>query len=312
VPAELSVNQVQRVLSLRTFRAFSTLSPAELAVIAENATPRFFPSGSELLRPGVPVRAIHFIVRGSVEMMREGRPPLVLGAQDVVGGLAALTQDPKGEQVVAREETVTLELERDSMEEVFEDNFPIFLGVLRAMAHTQLVLRRRLGPEAGFAPPDGPNPVRPVGKLDLVEKIFFLRRTMSFARTRIEALADLAQESNELVVPKGRQIWSAGDVADIVVMPVSGIIDCVSEDGKQTFGFGPGSIIGGLDSFAGEPRWFTASARTALRALSIEAQTLLDVVEDNMEMTTDMLRVFANVVRELQDRVGDPGDQAIA
>jgi CRP-like cAMP-binding protein len=180
------------------------------------------------------------------------------------------------------------------------------------MAHTQLVLRRRLGPEAGFAPPDGPNPVRPVGKLDLVEKIFFLRRTMSFARTRIEALADLAQESNELVVPKGRQIWSAGDVADIVVMPVSGIIDCVSEDGKQTFGFGPGSIIGGLDSFAGEPRWFTASARTALRALSIEAQTLLDVVEDNMEMTTDMLRVFANVVRELQDRVGDPGDQAIA
>jgi CRP-like cAMP-binding protein len=293
------------VLLLRTFRAFSTLSPAELAVIADNTTPRFFPRGSVLLQPGVPVRAIHFVVHGGVEIPREGRPPRLVGAQELVGGLAALTQDPLGEHAVAREDTVTLELERDNMEDVFEDNFPIFLGVLRAMAHTQLALRRRLGPTAGFAAADSPEPIRPVGKLDLVERIFFLRRTMSFAKTRIEALADVAHDAAGLVLGE--------DVADVAVLPLSGIIDCDTDDGSQHFAFGPGSIVGGLDSFAGEPRWFTARATTAVRALVIDTQVMLDVIEDNMEMTTDMLRVFAGVIRDLQNRITElPGEQLFA
>jgi CRP-like cAMP-binding protein len=311
-PHDLAISQVQRVLHLGTFTAFRGLSSGDLSVIAEHAKPRYFPRGSTLLRPGFPVQRLYFIVRGQVDILRDGVPHRIMGAQDVVGGLAALTGDREGQHVVARSDAVTLELERDDMEDVFEDNFRIFVGVLRAIARAELALRRGLGEDAGYETPRSAEPSRQVGRLDLVERIFFLRQIMSYAKTRIEALADLAQEARELDLPTGRLLWQPGDVADHSVMLIGGLVACQSGDERQRFRFGPGAIVGGLESVASEPRWYSAIAETRIRALSIDAQSLLDVVEDNMEIATDMLRVHARALRDLGDRISYPPEQPIA
>jgi CRP-like cAMP-binding protein len=173
-------------------------------------------------------------------------------------------------------------------------------------------LRKRLGTGAGFAPVekkvDTSKAHRPLG---LAERIMLLRSTMNFAQARIEALSDVAQECREITLDAGAELWKVGSPATFMLVLENGTLDCTTEDGAQRFEMGPQSLAGGLDALAGEPRWYDAVAATPLRALRIEIQSLLDVIEDNMEMAVDMLRVFAQVILELEDRAA-PGNPAVA
>lgn len=310
---QVFVGQLERVLALRSFQAFRELSPAELATIAEHTRPRLFPRGALLLREDRPVRALYFIVQGLVEVSKQGTESARrLVAHETVGALAALTDNPHGERAVALEDTITLEFDRDDMEEVFEDNFPIFLAALRSLAVTHLRLRKRLGPGAGFVPvtEDG-SETRSTEPLGLAERIMLLRSTMSFAQARIEALADIAQEAREISVARGQELWRLGDSATYILVVTEGRLLCTTENQAQRFEIGNKSLAGGLDALAGQPRWYDAVAATPFRALRIEIQSLLDVIEDNMEMAIDILRVFAQVILELEDRAA-PGNQVVA
>jgi CRP-like cAMP-binding protein len=297
------VNHVERVLALRTFQAFHDLSPEALAVIAEHARPRRFPAGALVLRPDRPVRALHFIVSGTVDFERvETGAHKLLRARETIGELAALSDNPRGERAIALEDTVTLELDREDMEDVFEDNFPIFLAVLRTLAQSHIRVRQMLGPTAGFRlvePTPSETWTRPLG---LVQRIMLLRSTMNFARARIAALADVAQECQEVEFAQGESLWRAGDESTYALVIASGLVECVAQGGTQHFELGPASVVGGVDSIAGEPRWYDAATASPVLALRLDLQSMLDVVEDNMDMAVDMLRGFAQVILDLQDQ----------
>lgn len=295
---------VERVLALKSFPAFRDLSPQDLAVLAEHTTPHVFRTGAPLSRPGMPVRSLHFLLGGRVRILRDGAAHRDAISPEIVGGLAALAQEPRGEHAMAAEDTLTLQLERDDMEDIFEDRFVIFLATLRAIARAQLGLRRGLGADAGYPPPDRPDPARTVADLDLVGRLFLLRRTMDFARARVEALADIAQESRVIELGAGDVLWRPGDVADHGVLIADGVVTCTSDGGAQRFGFGPGALVGGVDSMAGEPRWFEATAAGPVRGLYIATQRLLDTMEDNVELAMDVLRSFARGSLDLEERSG--------
>jgi CRP-like cAMP-binding protein len=294
------------VLALRTFPAFEALTPAELAVMAEHVRPRLFEKGALVLRREVPVRALHFVVSGRVELLRGGRLFRSLGPHDVVGGLASLVDEPLREHAVAAEETITLQLDRDDMADVFEDNFPIFGGVLRVMARMLVAARKKLGSDAGDGPASALGPARVLRQLGLVERILVLRDSMDFAEAEIEALADLAQEAEEIDLPPGRTLWKIGDAADHFVIVIDGHVCCALEDGKE-LSYGPGTVIGAVNSLSAEPRWYAAKTAERVRGLRIQTQNLLDVIEDNMGVGMNLLRVIARRIQEVGERVSDPG-----
>jgi CRP-like cAMP-binding protein len=71
----------------------------------------------------------------------------------------------------------------------------------------------------------------------------------------------------------------------------------------QRFGFGPSSSVGGIDSLAGLPRWYSARAGTDVVALRSDVENLLDVFEDHPDIGIEMLRVLARTLMTLQARV---------
>ncbi len=77
---------VERLMVLRTFTGFATMSPAEVGVLAEHTRKRFFPKGSVIAREGDPSRSIHFIVDGEVELSRHGHTLETFGPRSAVGG----------------------------------------------------------------------------------------------------------------------------------------------------------------------------------------------------------------------------------
>jgi len=287
------VGRVERLLHLQKLPLFGTLAPGDLAVLASYARERFFPKGRAILRSGEPVGAIHLVVEGSVRVSWNGKPLPVAGPNDAIGVIGLLARAAEGFEATAVTDTLTLEIDADTLSDVFDDHFSIFHHLLRGVARRSLEDRRQLTSDAGYSSVSDKCRVLPARPLDLVERIFFLRQTMPLGRSSITALADLARRVTELHLPPGARLWSVGDPSDAVMLLVSGWVECVVDGGRQRFRFGPGASVGALDSLAGVPRWYEPTTEDKLVALRLSAQDFIDVLEDHTQAAMELMAVVA-------------------
>jgi len=274
--------------------------------MAELCEEEFYPAGAEIFAEGQPVRQIHYILEGAVELRRSGRPLRRLGPRSILGGLASLAGTHDSMQVVAIEDTTTFSFTQEDQLDIFEDNFELLVGVIRDVAGALMEAHRAAGPAAGFRPDDetAPYPARP---LSLVEKLAVLRRSVPYAEARLEALAELARESPEQRFAAGQVLWRAGDPSGHGLMMVAGVVEGVAGGGSQRFRFSSRSVVGGLDSLAAQPRWFDATALVDTVAIKVPTGALLDLFEDHVDMALDLLRVMAGEVLALRERIGGDG-----
>jgi len=308
VSAETKESAVlERVLLLRTFAPFADLAPVHLAAMAEMAEDRFFPAGAEIHPEGAPVKHVHYLISGEVEIRRGGQPVRTFGERSVVGGLAALAQVRDAAQVIAKTDVVAFSFSQEDQRDIFEDDFEVLSRVLRSVARGFLEARKAAGAGGGFKP-DDESASMPRAPLGLVDKLAFLRRTGPYNQARLEAVAELARESPEVRYSAGEQLWRIGDPSGSSLVMVAGVVTGAGDDDKQQFRFSTGSIVGGLDSLAEVPRWYHATAATDVSAIQVNYGVLLDLLEDHTEMAMDMLRVLASSVLALRERIH--GDSA--
>jgi CRP-like cAMP-binding protein len=288
---DVAISPIQRALILKTFPGFVHLNGSELAVMAAVCRERFFPAGATMLVPNTPVVAFYLVVEGKVEVIRQGATSQTLGARSAVGGLAALTRDPKGTHAVVVEDTLALEIDIDDMQDVYDDHFNILLGVLVALARTTRELQMQRGGAAQAARQyyEGVDTERPLG---LVEKMFFMRRTATFSGTNVEALADLAASTTEKRVKAGHVLWELDERAAGSALVVSGEVKCTPATGEP-FAMGVGYVVGGLDSLASKPRWYRAEAATDVTYLEMRLTDLFDVLEDHVDVAMEFMRGLA-------------------
>lgn len=304
-----TVNPVQRALIIKTFPGFAGLDAGGLAIMSSITRERFFPAGTVMHEPGVPVVAFHLIVDGEVQMYRNGKETKRFGAKSAIGGLASLTRDPEGAHAVAVSDVFALEIDSDDMQDVFEDHYDVLLGVVKAMATGLRQAQIAAGGGAAISGRAAPDPVTKPADLSLVEKMFFLRKTSNFANASIEALSDLAAGSYEKRYRPGDVIWRAGDDAQSSVQVLAGTVICEAPDVKP-FEFGVGMIVGGLDSMARQARWYDCIAKDDVRLLVIERTLMFDVLEDHIEMAMALLRALATGMQAILTRMAERQDAA--
>ncbi len=289
---------VARVLALRSFPGLAQVHPTHLALLADLAKERTFGKGDTLLKPGTPVRSMHLIRGGSVAVLHENIVTRRFGATDIVGAVAALARLPEGQHVVAEEETNTFEIDIDDFEEVLEESFSILLAALRGTLASVMECRLKLPGNAGFPEPSAGQTERADAVLGPVERVLFLRRLMTYGRAQVEALAELAREMHEVRIPAGTELWRDGDPAMHSLLVWSGVIIGEARHG-QRFKLGPDSVAGGIDSIAGEKRFYRAVAETDVVALRSDTAHLMDVIEEHPDMGLDMLRAAARILSNL-------------
>jgi len=300
---------LERMMLLRSFPQLADMPPVHLAAMAELCEENLYPAGAEILAEGQPVRRIHYVLEGAVELRRRGRPVRRLGPRSILGGLASLAGTHDGMQAVAIEDTTTFSFTQDDQVDIFEDNFELLVGVIRDVADALMEAHMAAGPAAGFRPDDetAPYPRQP---LSLVEKLAVLRRSAPYAEARLEALAELARESPEQRFAAGDVLWRAGDPSGFGLMMVAGVVEGVADGGRQRFRFSSRSVVGGLDSLAARPRWFEATALVDTVVVKVPTGALLDLFEDHVDMALDLLRVMAGEVLALRERIGADGSVA--
>lgn len=292
----------ERLLALRRLPLVAGFSTDDLAMIVDRLQERELEPGDALLNAGEPVGALHFLLEGRVRVERRGTPlgDALPGA--IVGGLGYLARDTEGFEAVAREPSLCLSLDGDDASELFEDRFPLLHRVLRATCARLIDAQRHL---QQCGPPDRKDAwTAPRRELDFVERILILRRTAPFARASLNALAELSRSMQELRVAAGHELWAEGSSAGSLLLLVDGRVRCQSAVTGYCFEAGPGAPLGGLESVAERPRWFSARTLTPIVALQGHAEGLIDVFEDNYDMARDYLAFVATWLLRAIEIVG--------
>jgi CRP-like cAMP-binding protein len=286
-----AIGHFERMLHLRRVPVLGTLAPHDLSVVAELARERSFSPGQALLREGEPVTSSYYVVEGEVAIQHEGRASVIFGGAEL-GGLHLLARETEGPQAVARQHTRVLEMEAEAVFELFDDEFPILHHVLRELCRQLVVVQKR----------DPRWPERPAwhteipsADLDLVERIFVMRQAPVFAHASINALAELSRGLVEVRFEPGATVWEMGHAAEWVLLVVAGTLDCQLPRGTG-FKVGPGAPLGALETVAEIPRWYTATATSAVRGLQGHVGWLIDVFEDNVPMALEYLAYMARLL----------------
>lgn len=297
-----SIELTERLLYLRTVPAVKGLPPDELGVLAEAAEECFFRGGEAIMRESDPVDATHIVVDGRVRVARGGHELGIVRGPRSVGHIGMLAQGEGGFDITAVEPTRTLRIGREKFFELYEEHFSLYLSTLEVVSKL-IDHELRIMPNEGALKPLGDVHVEvPSGALDLVQRMFFLRRMGPLASAGVNAVAELAQHLTEKRLAAGTKIWSIGDPSDENLLVVSGCVSCTDERGTLRLRFTPGSAIGGVEARARVGRRHDAWAETDVVLLVLGSTTMLDMMEDNPPLALSFMSRIARALLEAWDR----------
>jgi CRP-like cAMP-binding protein len=295
------IGSLERLHWLKASTSFRDLPPADLTVLAHNAVERLTQRGRRIFTAGEPVPGVMLLVEGTIHARRGRSTHQVLPGQ-AIGLLELCAGDEQGLEAVSTTETLSLGFSADVFLDVLEDHFSIYRHILRRVC--ALRIEQGGDVEWGGRPTVTPGSSNPAmlavaaseggggGQLDLVQRIVHLRRAFPFARGRLSAVAELAQNVAEVALAGNEAAWNEGDAADHLLLLVRGSLSCqVPRDGEiERYAYGPGAVAGTLEALQGTPRWFSAAAgESGAQALRLDVEHLLDVFEDNFETARDYL-----------------------
>ncbi len=291
------VTPLERLMYLRTLPLFGGLRAAELAVLAEHAVERRFGRGELLTRADEPVDAMYILVNGLVRVSLGGSPVRTFGPGDSVGVFALLAGKRQEVEGVGKGPVLTLEVSGRTLFQILEERFTLLHHVLRETAG---LLRAELTElELGYRPGNSPIARQlPERELDLVERLVVLHRVMPFGRDDPAGLGTLARRAREITRAEGDPLWRAGEPASSMLAVVGGSIAQPSESWGDDSVAETGALLGFVDLVAERERLHDASARTAIRALEIDREALIDVLEDRFDMAAECVAVLARRLLE--------------
>ena len=299
--SRVELGPIQQMHALRRlFGVDSGYSNEALAAISRLASAQRVPAGQYLAREGEPFERVFLIVEGTLEITHHGTLVGHFGAGEAVGILSALGRDREAWGCRTLVESTLLTLRTSEVFEVFEDHFELMHGALIKLATDAITWRRKVAGNTDLnADLRTPCVACGRGPLGLVERTLHLRHTIGLEDSYIDELTELARAATEVRLAAGTRLWSAGDLAANALVVVSGIVEARTPEGTR-LRFGPGDMLGNLDTIAGVPRWFDAWVERDLVGLSLDGEAIVDVWEDHPAMGFAFLRMLSQLVVSLR------------
>ena len=294
------VSPIERALHLKRLTALRQLGPVELGTVAQRANEQFYRKGAKLSNAGEPVKSLHIILEGRVEVHGPEHGDTTLGQNEVLGLLSVLSRDERGLDAEALADTSTLELRADQLMDVFEDSFTILHSQMRELALLTLNERRQIADGTYLAPYAGQQPTSG-DKFDLVERLLRARQGI-LAQSNLDALIELMSKAEEVEFESGTTLWKRGDPSGFIYSIITGRVRCTLEDGTRFFA-GPGYPLGNLESQCDSERWYEAVTEEHVRALYNNTSVFIDILEQHFEMAIEFLAIMARgLLQRLEEK----------
>jgi len=301
-PAPDGAAAVERVLALKSVPAFFDSHANELAALAKRARPVEHPAGAVLAGHHTALAATHVLLEGEIEEWRAGRHFRTVAAPSLVAVVDGLARRQSGVSLRARTAVRALAIAQADFDALVDDHFGILVPVMGEVAREWIAACRMVGPGLAVSIREATTPSPDAGA-DLGSRIAWVRRLGLFRHLSVRTIGQLVLESEERAQRDGETLWRLGDDADHVALVAAGAVACTTNDAGTRFLWPRGSLLGLEDCVAGQARWQHAVAVGEVRVLRVPSATLLDLIEDDMEVLgRTMARIARHVVHAL-DRV---------
>jgi CRP-like cAMP-binding protein len=280
----------ERLLLLKCLPIAEGLPAEGFVPLAQHAVERRFADGATVVRKGDFLRGIFLVVEGRLRIERSDRPVVSIGRGEVTGALEVMAHVPSAATIQAAADTLLLEIPTDTLFDVYEDHFGIFMAVVRNTAEA-LLTGDKVPRGSDTADPSGAEPAPNLD--DLVERLLWLRANTLFKRSRLGSLVRFAAQLETVTAPPGTRLWARGDRASWILFLVRGTITCTFE-GSQDLVHGPGLYIGALEPLAQRDRRFDADVSKAVVGLRLSVERFTDMLEDDFALAKDLLAELAS------------------
>lgn len=124
---------LDRVVLLKSVGLFSELSGEELYPVAEIATSERRSAGDVVVEQGAPSDALYVVVQGTLEVVKDGRPVVMLEAPQTFGELGVLDAEPRAATVRAKTEVELLRVPREELEILLDESPELSRAIIRTL-----------------------------------------------------------------------------------------------------------------------------------------------------------------------------------
>lgn len=282
-----------RILLLRSVDTLSDLDLESYTLLAEHARQRHFRAGETIMTEGVETPHIYMVLAGRVKVTREGNLVATVERGRSVGLLSFLARDPVGVTGVALEDTTTLEIPREALNEAYDKSFAMTRRSIRFTA-AALVRARGSLPKVPDGKPADPG-VYPERPKTTVERLIALRQAPLFRGCNVDAVAELVRQAVVVEGQPGDVLWRIGDPSTFWLRMDYGVIECKNQSGDRVE-IGANFVLGITDAFAAQPRTYEARALTRYTGTRQELESVLTVLESHPDVGRGLLAINASLL----------------
>jgi CRP-like cAMP-binding protein len=285
-------NPVEREIFLRSM-ALGRPPSRDNRQMGEAMREVFFPAGTVIYQAGDPSDDIYFVLRGTINLAKEGSASRNLDERSVVGILDAIRERPHDRTATALTDVEALVLRDEDRLELLEDSFEYaretILFSLTGLQELMLEL-----PDMGFAEPGQSGPLPEPDALPMIERVLTLRDVEAFGRASIQALVSLAQLATQTRVPAGETLFRAGEVTGVFFVVARGCIELERSAPPGRARFGPAAIVGGIPALGDAERIYSARAVQSSVLLCFRESDFFDIMEDHFDLARSVLAFIAD------------------
>jgi hypothetical protein len=124
---------LDRVVLLKGVGLFSELSGEELYPVAEIASLERRAAGEVVVEQGAPSDALYVVVRGTLDVLKDGAPVALLAAPQTFGELGVLDAEPRAATVRAKTEVELLRVPREELEILLDESPELSRAIIRTL-----------------------------------------------------------------------------------------------------------------------------------------------------------------------------------
>lgn len=268
------------------------------------------PTGTVLYERGDPATEIFMIQEGRVALVGEDDSRWTFEDQSMIGIVDASLDRPYSRTAIVEEPVFGARMMFADYGEVIEDNFDFTIGAIQRGTFVSWETALKLGPHDAFPPPSSDEVLQRRGdddrRLEMVERLMVLHRSVLFADAPIQPLVSLANHAEEHRFEAGETIYEVGDPSDSILFVANGLVEIEQVDPKIVARFGPGDVVAGIFPVAHDCYPFSARAIEPTRLLRITQEDLFDVAEDHFGIARAVLSYNSRDnarVRSLLERI---------
>lgn len=295
---------VDRVRVLRGVSIFREIDDEILAELAPRLEEVWAGEGEEVECGGTRGRSMFVVSEGSLRFEARGEIASRLLPGQIFGELSALGSEVAPERVTALEPSHLFRLSDADLRDFMSMRIEVVRGIIGVLCQ-----RARSVSAARAAMPDGerahPGDVAAKAAwvvygeaLSPLDRVLILKTAEIFAEVSDDVLAEVAGRTREVRLRKNELLFRKGDPGTTTYIVAAGRLR-IHVDDRLIAEVGERAVVGELAALSSEPRTASVTAADDSLLLTLDQESLFDLMLDQQEIARGIIRVLVGRLRAI-------------